>query len=172
MKILVHSCCGDCVLKWLKSYKGKGEVSLFFYNPNIQPRAEYQSRLVAIKLLAQKYKWKLVIPDWSPREYFEVVKNDKNRCESCWKLRLETTLGRAKRDGFEQVSSTLLVSKYQNKKTIEKIGKNLAKKYKIKFLVPKKIVTELPTSGFYKQFFCGCVYSLKGRMEEKYNFRN
>lgn len=168
MKILVQTCCGDCVLKWLKSYKGKAEVTLFFYNPNIHPRAEYQGRLKVVKLLAQNYKWKLIIPDWSPREYFKAVKNDKNRCESCWKLRLDKTMDWAKKNGFEQVSSTLLVSKYQDKKTIEKIGRELAKKYKIKFVVPKKIVTEMSTSGFYKQFFCGCVYSLKERMEEKY----
>ena len=43
--LLLHSCCGPCssyVLEYLTQYF---EVYLSYYNPNIQPRAEYELRL-------------------------------------------------------------------------------------------------------------------------------
>ena len=51
---------------------------------------------------------------------------------------------------------------------IEKIAKSKAMKLGVKFWKPKKIDENIKTSGFYKQFFCGCVYSLEERYEEKY----
>ena len=174
MKILVHSCCADCLLKIVNSLED--EVVAYFYNPNIHPRAEYLARLKAIQKVAEDNKIKLVVPDWSPKEYFSNLpkslfhqpslkvtawqgKRDL-RCRKCWKLRLNKTFEYAKLNNFEMVSTTLLSSHYQNKEMIKEIGKELEKEYKIKFLVPKKIDRELKTSGFYKQNYCGCCFSL------------
>lgn len=164
MKILLHVCCADCGLKILEGIEEKTKIVAYYYNPNIHPRAEYQSRLVAVKKVL---KVKIIVPDWRPEEYFKVV-NLKNRCQDCWKLRLEGAARYAADNGFEAFSSTLLTSKYQDRDKILEIGEELSIKYKIKFWMPKKINCELKTSGFYKQFFCGCVYSLRERFEEKY----
>jgi predicted adenine nucleotide alpha hydrolase (AANH) superfamily ATPase len=51
---------------------------------------------------------------------------------------------------------------------IEKIGKEISKKYNIQFLIPNNICKNLETKGFYKQVFCGCCYSLVERFEEKF----
>lgn len=175
MKVLVHSCCADCLLKLINSLKDD-EVVAYFYNPNIHPRAEYLARLKAIQKITEENKIKLVVPDWSPRKWFETLrplgtslkKGGFNRCEKCWNLRLNKTFEYAKKNNFEAVSTTLLSSHYQNKEIIEKIGKKLEKEFKIKFLVPKKINKELKTSGFYKQDYCGCCFSLTERFEEKF----
>jgi len=165
MKILLHACCADCLLKIAD---GETKTTAYFYNPNIHPRSEYQSRLAAIRKVTEEEKIDLSVPDWRPKEYFEAVKNNKSRCKNCWKLRMERTAKEAKSKGFTGFSTTLLASQYQNQKIIEKIGQEMAEKYEIKFWVPKEIKRELKTSGFYKQFFCGCVYSLRERLEEKY----
>jgi predicted adenine nucleotide alpha hydrolase (AANH) superfamily ATPase len=169
MKLFLHACCADCLLKILASLEDeKTEVTAYFYNPNIHPRAEYQSRLAAIKKVAEEKGVRLVVPDWQPKDYFGVIGSGGKRCEGCWKLRLEKAAVYAKERGFEYFSTTLLSSQYQNRKIIEKIGAEAAKRCGLIFFVPKKIITELKTKGFYKQFFCGCVYSLKERFEEKY----
>ena len=85
---------------------------------------------------------------------------NKTRCSKCWELRLGKTFEYAKEKGFEAISSTLVTSHYQNKEKIIEIGKDLEKEFGIKFLVPKKDSSELKTSGFYKQNYCGCCYSL------------
>lgn len=164
MKLLLHLCCADCGLKMLEEMSQEAEVTVYYYNPNIHPRAEYLARLAAVQRMI---KTKIIVPDWRPGEYFKDV-DVKNRCIDCWKLRLERTAAFAKDNGFEQFSSTLLASQYQNRDKISAIGEQLSIKYGIEFWKPKKINCELRTSGFYKQFFCGCVYSLRERFEEKY----
>lgn len=170
MKLLLHACCADCALKFLESAKNEDlEATIFYYNPNIHPRAEYLTRLLALRKVVEK-KAKIIVPDWKPREYFEKIKSEKvgERCIGCWNLRLETTAKYAAENGFDTFSSTLVTSQYQDQDKIEKIAEAKAIKYKIKFWKPKEMCCDLKTSGFYKQFFCGCVYSLKERCEEKY----
>jgi len=164
----------------------KEEIVAYFYNPNIHPRAEYLARLNAAKKITEENGINLVVADWSPREWFGAqnppvdkstssLKNGgslKTRCERCWKIRLEKTFEYAKKNNFEAVSTTLLTSHYQNKDKIEKIGKELEKKFKIKFLVPEKISCDLKTTGFYKQNYCGCCYSLVEAWSEKFSEEN
>ena len=169
MKILIHTCCADCLLKMADSLKDESvEIEGYFYNPNIHPRSEYLARLKAAQKIGEENKIKLIVPDWSPKEWFREIKENKNRCEKCWKLRLGKTFEYAKNNGFEIVSSTLVTSHYQNKEKIREIGKNLEKQFGIKFLVPEKVSSELKTSGFYKQNYCGCCYSLVEAWSEKF----
>ena len=188
MKLLLHACCADCALKYLESAQAiksrlddrdTGLVTtIYYYNPNIHPRAEYLARLGAIKKMIGE-KAKIIVPDWRPREYFEKINlpkslfnkrdlNKTNRCIKCWELRLEATAKFAAENGYEAFSSTLVTSEYQDQDKIQKIAEAKAKKYKIKFWKPEHVCTCLKTAGFYKQFFCGCVYSMRERYEEKY----
>lgn len=171
MKLLLHACCADCAIKFLEAAKKeKIEVTIFYYNPNIHPRAEYTARLKAMQQVAKEREVKIIVADWSPREYFEKIKSKEagKRCIDCWNLRLEKTARYAKLNDFEYFSSTLVSSEYQDQEKIEKIAKSKAMKLGVKFWKPKKIDENIKTSGFYKQFFCGCVYSLEERYEEKY----
>lgn len=173
MKMLLHTCCADCALKFAESIKNDpiiSEMVFFYYNPNIHPRAEYQARLKAIKQVAEEKKIKLVVPDWKPGDYFEKIVTSKKpvRCVACWNLRLKETAEYAKKHEFEVFASTLVTSQYQDNKKIKEIAKEMAKKHGLSFYVPKIICSDLKTSGFYKQFFCGCSYSLTERMEEKF----
>jgi epoxyqueuosine reductase len=190
MKLLLHACCADCALKFLESAKNDNlETTIYYYNPNIHPRAEYTARLKAMQQVAAENGIKIIIPDWKPREYFSGInpsplgklgaspfdKGDPvgkpNRCVKCWNLRLGATAKFAHDNNFEYFSSTLVTSDYQDQEKIEKIALDMAKKYKVKFWKPKKMCGDLKTSGFYKQFFCGCVYSMKERYEEKYGVK-
>ena len=172
MKLLLQACCADCILKFIDSIREGNleidEVIAYFYNPNIQPRSEYLSRLKAIQKVTEENKIKLIVPDWSPKEYFKEIKSKENRCNKCWKLRLEKSFEYAKDNNFELISSTLITSHYQDQETIKEIAKSLEKKYKIKFLMPKKVSKDLETSGFYKQNYCGCAYSLVETWEGKF----
>jgi len=171
MKLLIHACCADCLLKMVESIKAEKkfeEIEVYYYNPNIHPRSEYQSRLKAIQLMIGDLK--MVVPDWKPSDYFEVIKSKEKgkRCVDCWNLRLEETAKFAKKNGFDGFTSTLLTSEYQNTKKIEEIGKEISKNHNIQFLIPNKICKKLETKAFYKQVFCGCCYSLVERFEEKF----
>lgn len=174
MKLLIHGCCADCTLKFVESIKKEKldfeEIAVYFYNPNIHPRSEYHSRLKALQLTMQDKSVRIIIPDWKPSEYFKNLKSNKKpeRCISCWNTRLEKTSKFAKENSFSHFSSTLLSSQYQSSEMVTEIGEKLALKNGVIFFKPKKMCKDLQTKGFYKQIFCGCVYSLTERMEEKF----
>lgn len=72
MKVLLHACCADCALKFLESAKNEGvEIEIYYYNPNIHPRAEYLARLKAMQQVAAEKKIKIIVADYSPKEYFQ-----------------------------------------------------------------------------------------------------
>jgi hypothetical protein len=191
MKFLVHTCCADCALHLIEALPGKirgseSPTAFYFYNPNIQPQEEYYARLRALKLVfSDKKKYRLIIPHWSPKEYFAEIKKlmaahidvgpawpagrDRTvRCARCWKLRLTKTCSYAKENGYDTVTTTMLTSNYLNTEAIIRIGSAISMEYKIKFYVPKYKREDLHNTGFYKQNYCGCVFSLMERMAEKY----
>ena len=185
--MLIHTCCADCLLKLVENLDHQ-KASIFFYNPNIYPREEYMARLTAIKKINQNLGLKLIVPSYKPQDYFsnftrvkdsvnnfscenndlKLIKKE-NRCPKCWHQRLNETFKYAKKNGFKTVTSTLLSSCYQDQEKIKKIALKLAKDYDIDFYIPQKIDHHKKTCGFYKQNFCGCLYSLVEKTQEKYN---
>lgn len=165
--LLIHTCCADCLLKLIHSLpKSFTDYEILFYNPNIHPRTEKDARLNAIKQLYPNKK--IIVPDYRPSEYFDAIrgwKNQAQRCTKCWQLRLDFTYKYAKEHGFDAITSTLLSSHYQNHAQIVKF----LKEYDIKTYIPKQEDCECKTHGFYKQNFCGCVYSLLDKLNENYN---
>lgn len=167
-KILIHTCCADCLLNILPTFKTQQNITLLFYNPNIHPKSEYLERLRAVKIVLKNYeKIKLIVPNYRPKEYFESIKKEKKRCIGCWKQRLNFLFQYAKEHNFNFVTSTLLCSSYQNTNEILNIALELEKIFSIKFIIPRDC-TQTLHKGFYKQNFCGCCYSLTERMNEKH----
>ena len=185
--MLIHSCCADCLLKLVENLDQK-EASIFFYNPNIYPREEYIARLNAVKKVNQDLGLKLIVPAYKPQDYFSNftrVKDDvgnfscensnlkvspkESRCPKCWYQRLKATFEYAKKNGYKTITSTLLSSCYQDQKKIKNIALKLSRDYEIDFYIPEKIDHHKKTCGFYKQNFCGCLYSLIEKAQEKYN---
>lgn len=171
-RLLLHACCADCAIKFLESVKrqfSSEDISLYFENSNIHPRTEYLERLKAVKKIAKERDLEVVTADWSKNEWLEAIKceedNRRNkRCKRCWDLRLKKTAEYAKENDYSYFSTTLIASHYQNKNQITKI----AKKYEtddLKFIQVRNI-EDVETDGFYKQNYCGCVFSLKDKYLE------
>ena len=171
MKLLLHACCADCTLKYISSLKDQSidSFSVYYYNPNIHPRSEYQARLKAMQQICQKENIHLIVPDWKPQDYFSQVKSPQNRCPLCWNLRLQKSALFASQNNYTHLSSTLLSSHYQDADKITSLLQKACLDNHIKDYQPKHVCQDLPTSGFYKQFFCGCCYSLTERYQQKYS---
>ncbi len=192
MKIVIHTCCADCFLNTLnyisanKSYKKNLEIISFFFNPNIHPRSEYLERLNALKKVISQQSIvdniKLVVPEYKPKEYFESIQKknyvDRNsntdnsskvqyRCLRCWALRIRKLFEYSLEVGADAVTTTLLTSHYQNHKEILNIAKIMSKEFNIKF-IPIDSSCNCKNTGFYKQNFCGCCFSLTEKLLESY----
>ena len=49
--LLLHSCCGPCSSAVLERLAAHFRITLLYYNPNIEPEAEYSHRLAEQKRL-------------------------------------------------------------------------------------------------------------------------
>jgi predicted adenine nucleotide alpha hydrolase (AANH) superfamily ATPase len=169
MKLLLHACCAPCLIYPLEILRGKGyEVTGFFYNPNIQPLAEYKDRKAAVEKFSQSADCKIIYPEYLPQDFFRSVNLKEaasERCAICWKLRLEATAKAAKVKGFKYFSTTLLVSPYQDQELLKKIGNDIAKEEVVGFYYEdfrpgfREAHNKAHAQGIYCQKYCGCIYS-------------
>jgi len=185
MKILIHICCGNCALYPFKLLRDEGhDLTGYWYNPNIQPYKEYRSRLDSLKKLSDE--WHIDIfynEEYRPSEFLNKFKFDDaagvngldhippppERCKFCYTLRLEKAAAKARDEGFEAFSTTLLISPYQDFEHINAIGRELAGKYKLDFYVRdfrpyfRDAMSLARNLGLYRQKYCGCLFSKQER---------
>ncbi|MDD2752282.1 MAG: epoxyqueuosine reductase QueH [Candidatus Omnitrophica bacterium] len=168
MKILLHTCCAPCIIYPLQVLKGKGaNITGFFYNPNIYPQEEYLRRREALEIYNQDKAAEIIYPEYRPEEYTEATrgKEGKERCLSCWNLRLKRTAQEAKAGQFEYFSTTLLVSPHQDHEALKKIGEDIASQEQLKFYYEDFRVgyraahDEAKQKNIYCQKYCGCIHS-------------
>lgn len=169
MKLLLHICCGPCLIYPLENLRSKGfEVSGIFYNPNIHGYIEYANRKKAVEEISRIKDLNTVYAEYDLQNYFRAIvgNEEKNkRCPICWNLRLKRVAKFAQENNFEYFTTTLLVSPYQDIEIIKKIGEDIAKNYKIKFYFEdfrsgfRTAHDEAKKLGLYCQKYCGCVYS-------------
>jgi predicted adenine nucleotide alpha hydrolase (AANH) superfamily ATPase len=177
MKILLHTCCAPCLIFPLRRLRENGfEVAGFFYNPNIHPFAEYKNRKQAVADFSRSAEVDVVYPEYEPQQFFRVVnlkEADPARCSLCWSLRLRETAQRAKENGCEYFSTTLLVSPYQDQAALHKIANNIAQEEGVNFYYEdfrpgfQEAHQEARAKGIYCQKYCGCIYSEIERHKKK-----
>ncbi len=172
MKVLLHVCCAPCSIECIKRLREEGnEVTGFWFNPNIHPLTEYKARLKGIKEYSKNIGLEMVyVDDYGLRKFIKnVIKDLDNRCEYCYRARLEETAKYAKENNYDAFTTTLLISPYQRHEVIKNIGYELEKKYNIKFMYidfrenfreGQKKAKELE---IYMQKYCGCIFSEEER---------
>jgi len=172
LRVLLHTCCGPCLIYPVKYLREKGiDIYGYFYNPNIHPYTEFEKRRETLENYAREINLKMIIDNEYPLEEFlqGVVYREAKRCRFCYSLRLERAARVAKKGGFDCFSTTLLVSPYQKHELIREIGETIAGKYGIPFYYTDfrpgyREATVLSRDlGMYRQQYCGCIYSEKER---------
>lgn len=172
--LLLHSCCGPCssyVLEYLTQYF---DVFLSYYNPNIQPRAEYDLRLENQRRVLERIPGvTLVECGYDGEAYDEAViglereREGGARCTECFRLRLEYAAREAKRLGCNYCCTTLTVSPHKDAQRINALGREICAKYGVEWLPGdfkkrngyKRSIELSREFGLYRQDYCGCLYS-------------
>ena len=177
MDILLHICCGPCLIYPFNRLKVQGfNLKGFFYNPNIYQAVECIRRQESLELLSQDLKLQIKIPEQQESEFTQAIESLENtppqRCLACWRLRLEKTAGYAKENGFKFFSTTLLVSPYQNHEMLKQLGEEIAQDTGVDFYYEdfrpgfKTAYQEAKQKGLYLQKYCWCKYSIRPRTYE------
>lgn len=168
--LLVHTCCGPCLLYPHKRLQDRYEITVFFFNPNIHPRWEWAKR----RDVAQRFCGSdlgFVDVDYVPNAWSQEVLTGGNdpvpdRCRRCYALRLDQTAAYAKEHGFEAFTTTLLVSPQQDHDAVLMAGMLASEEHGVAFLGEdfregyKWGVGRSRQLRMYRQNYCGCVLSL------------
>ena len=172
MNLLLHICCAPCTIYPLQTLRNQGiHVKGYFYNPNIHPYLEYEKRKETLKTYAGISQFDLIIDDRYDLELFlnHTRPWGPERCRACYEIRLEATARKAKAEGFEAFSTTLLYSRYQKHDWVREVGTRLGDRLAISFHYQDfrsgwyEGAQKSKELGLYRQPYCGCVFSEKER---------
>ena len=176
-RLLLQSCCGPCSSYVLEALTPYFCVTVLYYNPNIQPRAEYDLRFEnqrkIIAALPTPSEVDILECDYDGEKYDAAVKGLESeqeggaRCTVCFRLRLEETAKRASELGFDWFCTTLTVSPHKDAERLNAIGAALGERYGVPFLPSdfkkregyKRSIQLSKEYELYRQDYCGCLYS-------------
>lgn len=171
--LLLHLCCAPCssyVIELLNSYF---DLSLYFYDPNIHPREEYVRRRDEAQRYADTENIDFYEGPYDVERWHELTKDNKtdpekgDRCSLCYDMRLEAAASFARELQCKYFTTVLSVSPHKDATRINETGHRLSKELGIKYLPAdfkkkegfKKTVELGKAYGFYRQDYCGCIYS-------------
>ena len=172
-EILLHICCGPCAVAPVQALRAEGRpVTGLWFNPNIHPAQEYGRRLDSCRAFAAAEDLPLVeAGGYGLRQFIaRVYPHDDmdargKRCLACYRWRLAETARIARERGFAAVTTTLLVSPYQQHDAIAAIGAATAAEYGVRFEYRDWRPGFRPARGrsrqlgLYHQQYCGCLLS-------------
>ena len=172
--LLLHACCAPCSSYCVEYLSQYFDITLYFYNPNMDSESEYEKRFAEFEKIVERFKGvKVGHEQYNPNDFTEKIvgyencKEGGDRCTICYRLRLEKSMDYALLNHFDYFASTLSISPYKDAIRLNNIGEEIAKDKDIKYLVNDfkkkggyKRSTELSNEmGLYRQSFCGCIYS-------------
>ena len=173
-KLLLHSCCAPCSSACLERLKDVFDVTVLYYNPNIDEETEYEKRKAEQIRFLQETGWaKFIDCDYDKQAFLDMSQGLENepergkRCYKCYALRLEKTAQVAKENGFLWFCTTLSLSPHKNADWLNELGEKFANLYGLRYVTSDfKKKGGYPRSlqlseefGLYRQNFCGCTFS-------------
>ena len=180
-KLLLHACCAPCSSACLERLGDIFKIDIYYYNPNIDNRDEYNKRLNEVIRFTDsfktKYKINVIDGGYDSDTFFKMAKGLEEepergkRCYECYKLRLKKTSEYANDNNYDFFATTLTLSPYKNSNWINEIGEELDKSTKSTYLYSdfkkkngyKRSIELSREYNLYRQDYCGCIYSVRNK---------
>ena len=177
--LLLHACCAACSSYVLEYLNQHFDITVYFYNPNINSREEFLYRQAEVKRLIGEMPLtnpvRLIETEWDGEEFLsfvkglELAKEGGERCFKCYELRLRKTAEVCREGGFDYFCTTLTISPLKNAEKLNQIGEEIAKEMGISFLPSdfkkkngyKRSIELSKEYGLYRQNYCGCGFSYR-----------
>ena len=191
-RLLLHACCCPCSTHCLEVLSGHFDITIFFYNPNIDTEEEEKKRFAELIRFTGEAPFaknvKLVEAPYDPESFAEIARGRERepergaRCYLCYQLRMRKTAEYALEKGFDCFSTTLSISPYKNAVWLNEIGMDLERELRERneakipyFLFSdfkkkngyKRSIELSHEYGLYRQDYCGCRYSREERDRKK-----
>jgi len=171
--ILLHTCCAPCMCYVYELLKDSFDIVSYFFNPNIFPETELNLRLSELRRFSAMKGFRLIESPGDPDEWlaevspFAAYGERSVRCFICFRYRLKAAFEKASGLGIDTVATSLSISPHKDADMINKAGTELSNVYNVNFYQAdfkkkdgyKKSVELSRMYGFYRQDYCGCIFS-------------
>lgn len=180
--LLLHACCAPCSSAVLERLAEAFEITILYYNPNIDPPTEYHRREAELERFVREAGWAakgitVVELPYDPAEFhavaagLEAEPEHGSRCTACYRLRLARSARYAAEHGFGWFCTTLSISPMKDPVRLNAIGAELAERHGLRWLPSefrkkdgyKRSLQLSADYGLYRQDYCGCEYSRRAR---------
>lgn len=172
-KCLLHVCCGPDATVPIVDLKKQYDLTCFWYDPNIQPKEEYDRRYQAFVKVCEIEGVPYLEGEYDVKRFFSLIKGLEHtpekgeKCTVCYDMRLERSAQKAQELGIEIFTSTLNTSPHKDLSKMFALGDKYAVAYSLEFLkIPfrknggfDRSVAYTIEHDIYRQDYCGCVYS-------------
>lgn len=181
--LLLHSCCAPCssyVLEYLNSHF---RITIYYYNPNITEKAEYDKRIQEVRRLIHEMGFDdidVIEGEHDPKAFFAMAarwpgeREGGRRCYDCYKMRLMSTAETAAARGCDFFTTTLSISPHKNAQWLNELSEEAGAIYGVKALPAdfkkrngyKRSIELSAEYDLYRQDYCGCIFSKKEREQQ------
>jgi hypothetical protein len=174
-QVMLHACCAPCssaIVEWMVQHGVK--PTIFYYNPNIWPKEEYEIRKNESKRHAESLSLRWIDGDYDHTRWLEAVRGLEGeperggRCLQCFTVRLMATALEARRQGIATFATTLASSRWKSLEQIAEAGQKAqeavagttfwAQNWRKGGLQERRNQL-LRQYRFYNQQYCGCEFS-------------
>lgn len=176
-RLLLHACCAPCSSYCVPYLAGPFDTTVYFYNPNIAPKAEYDFRLSELRRLLAEMPLPAPVAvqegPYDPQSFLacaaghEADPEPGERCRACYELRLRSAARAAREGGYDWFCTTLSISPHKRADWLNTIGSRVGAEEGVPFLpsdfkknggYAKSIVLS-KKYNLYRQDYCGCIFS-------------
>ncbi len=175
--LLLHVCCAPCSSYVLEYLMPHFDITIDYYNPNIDLAAEHEVRLAELRRLVESLPGAegigILAADYDHKTFLEAAEGFQcepeggARCARCFELRLREAAVRAAQGGFDYYTTTLTISPHKNAPLINEIGEREGRRAGVAFLPSdfkkrggyQRSIELSKEYHLYRQDYCGCEFS-------------
>lgn len=172
-KLLLHSCCAPCSSAVIERLKDVFDLTVYYYNPNLDSEKEFELRAEEQKRLCSLFNVKCVVEPFNSEEFLSQVKGLEEemeggkRCAKCFYIRLKKSAQMAKEGDYDYFTTTLTISPLKNANMLNTIGNAVGKEVGVMFLPSDfkkkngyyRSIELSKQYELYRQNYCGCIFS-------------
>ncbi len=178
-RVLLHACCAPCssaIVEWMAQHDI--EPVIYYFNPNIYPREEYEIRKQESKRHAESLGIRWIDEPYDHEAWRNSICGLENepergkRCEACFFYRMLATARKAQELGINWFATTLASSRWKNLEQVNAAGLRAAQEVRsqmsdVRFWAQNwrkdglqdRRNALLKEYNFYNQQYCGCEFS-------------
>jgi predicted adenine nucleotide alpha hydrolase (AANH) superfamily ATPase len=173
-KLLLHVCCGPDAAGVIGQLQEDYELIGFWYDPNIQPKEEYDLRRDAFEKVAHLKSISWIEGEYDVDRFYKHIEGLETtpetgaKCSLCYDLRLERAAKAASDESCEYFATTLAISPHKVQQKLLRFGELSGKRFNVQYVHRnfmkddgfKDSVKFTEANDIYRQDYCGCYFSL------------